>query len=308
MLFAQVGVEARVVDWKGTCGNMTAGVAAFAVNSGLVVARDGTIPIDIYSVNSNKYIRAHVQVKQGRAISEGNYAMPGVPGTGARIDLEYFDPVGTTSGKLLPADSPIETIRLKDGRNFTVSVVDAGNVVVFCRAAEIGLRGSELPPELGSNANAMTTLEAIRSEVAMRLGLVDASEDATRISPGLPKIGVVSEPQTYKLSNGGEVAPNDVDVVSRLLSMQTPHRSYMGAGGICTAVAAIVPGTVVAEARGRHDIASSIRIGHPMGVMEVRLKAKMVGGSLVVESATLSRTARHIMDGNLHLSHAVAEK
>ena len=306
MHFAQVGVEAVVVDWKGTCGNMTAGVAAFAVDSGLVLAQDGMMVIDIYSVNSDKYVRAHLPVKDGRAVSEGGYTMPGVRGTGARIDLEYFDPAGAASGKLLPTGSPTDRIRLADGRSFTVSIVDAGNVVVFCRAAEIGLRGTELPPGLGANRAAMDTLEAIRSVVAKDLGLVSAAEDATRLSPGLPKVGFVSAPQDCKLSGGGEMKASEADVVSRLLSMQTPHRSYMGAGGICTAVAAMLDGTVVAEAC-RHITGGDVRIGHPQGIMDVQVKAKKVDGALEVESATLARTARRIMDGQIYLSHMVAE-
>jgi hypothetical protein len=44
-LFAQVLVETRHVDFTPTCGNMLAGVGPFAIEAGLVAARDGETPV-----------------------------------------------------------------------------------------------------------------------------------------------------------------------------------------------------------------------------------------------------------------------
>jgi hypothetical protein len=177
---------------------------------------------------------------------------------------------------------------------------------VFCRAAELGLRGTELPAELQDKAVIMRTLEAIRSVAAEKLGLVRSRADATRESPGLPKIGIVSAPQGYRLIGGNELPSDKVDLVARLVTMQTPHRAYMGAGGICTGVAALVEGSLVHEASmASRPKAFVVRIGHPTGVMEITLKATNTAQGLHVKSATVARTARLIMDGRVYIGGSV---
>ena len=72
----------------------------------------------------------------------------------------------------------------------------------------------------------------------------------------------------------GDLAENETDIAGRLLTMQTPHRAYMGAGAICTGVAALAPGTIVNDLAGaRMRETGVLRIGHPQGVMNVSVKA-----------------------------------
>jgi 2-methylaconitate cis-trans-isomerase PrpF len=254
--------------------------------------------VAIYSVNTRKRIIARVPVSRGRAITHGDYKIPGVHGTGARIDLEYVDPAGSFNGRLLPTGSPRDVIELEGKRKFTVSIVDAGHIVVFCNAHELGLRGTELPSELEEKSHVMATLEAIRSVAAERIGIVGSCSEATRISPAVPKIGFVSAPAAYPTMDGRLLAENDIDIVGRLLTMQTAHRAYMGAGAICTGVAALAPGTIVSDLAGpRMRETGLLRIGHPQGVMDVSVKASLQNGDLKVQSATIARTARRIMEG-----------
>jgi 2-methylaconitate cis-trans-isomerase PrpF len=298
MLFGQVSINTPLVDWGGTCGNLISAVGPFAIDQGLVRAIEPITEVAIHNLNTRKTVLARVPVQHGRAVSEGDYAIPGVPGTGARIELEFVDPAGALGGGLLPTGNPRERIELDDGRAFTVSVVDAGNPVVFCHAVELKLRGTELPSEIEARHDVMATLEAIRSFMCERLGIVGSREEATRKSPGLPKIAVVSAPTGYDTIAGRRVNVDDVDIVGRLLSMQTAHPSYMGAGAICTSAASVVKGTIVRElcaARARE--AGMIRIGHPQGVMEASVKAISNNGDVRIESATISRTARRIMEG-----------
>ena len=298
MLFGQVSVDAPLVDWGGTCGNLTAAVGPFAVDQGLVAAVEPFTQVAIYSVNTRKRVLARFPVCRGRAVYEGDFSIPGVPGTGARIELEFVEPAGAVSGRLLPTGNPRERIDLEDGRTFTVSIVDAGNPVVFCHASELGLRGTELPPEIERRPEVLATLETIRSIACERMGIVASREDATRRSPGLPKIGFVSAPAAYETSGGRRLNAREVDLVGRLLTMQTAHRSYMGAGAICTGAAAMIKGTIVNEvcSPGACD-AGTIRIGHPQGIMDVSVKVAHQNGEIKIESATISRTARRIMEG-----------
>jgi methylitaconate Delta-isomerase len=298
MLFGQVSLHSSIVDWRGTCGNLTTAVGPFAIDQGLVTAVEPVTEVAIYSVNTRKRIIARVPVSRGRAITHGDYKIPGVHGTGARIDLEYVDPAGSFNGRLLPTGSPRDVIELEGKRKFTVSIVDAGHIVVFCHAHELGLRGTELPSELEEKSHVMATLEAIRSVAAERIGIVGSCGEATRISPAVPKIGFISAPAAYPTMDGRLLAENDIDIVGRLLTMQTAHRAYMGAGAICTGVAALAPGTIVSDLAGpRMRETGLLRIGHPQGVMDVSVKATLQNGDLKVQSATIARTARRIMEG-----------
>lgn len=238
MLFAQVSIKTPVVDLGGSCGNLTAAVGPFALDHGLVRAVEPITTVRVYSVNTNKFVHAHVPTYHGRALSAGDYAIPGVLGTGARIDLEYIDPAGSFSGQILPTGNPTDVLELDDGRRFTVSIVDAANPIIFCDSGELGLMGTEVPPELEAKTDVMATLEAIRSLAAERIGVVSDRRTATAISPGLPKIGFVSAPASYTTLDGAALHADQIDIVGRLLSMQTAHRTYMGTGAVCTAAAA----------------------------------------------------------------------
>ena len=309
MLFAQVGVAAPTVDWGGNCGNMTAAVGPFAIDAGLVEAVEPVTVVRIRSANTGVLVRAHVRVRDGRVVTEGDYAIAGVPGTSSRIDLEWVTPGGSTTGRLLPTGRRRDTLVLSDGRRIDVSIVDAANPIVFCTAQAIGLTGLELPTALESRTDAMATLEEIRSIAAELLAIVPDRGVATRVSPGLPKVGFVAPRATY-LTTGGETLPaHSHDLQARLLSMQTAHRSYAGAASICTAVAAQIPGTVVHESAADSALNPDyVRIGHPAGIMDVQVTMRGLDSDPEVLSATVSRTARRLMSGTVWVPrHLVPE-
>ena len=297
MLFGQVAVAAPTVDWGGNCGNMTSAVGPFAIEAGLVPASDPITIVTIRSLNTETFVRAHVPVRGGRVCVEGDYAIAGVRGTAARIDLEWLEPGGTTTGKLLPTGNARDEFVLSGGRRIDVSIVDAANPMVFCTAASLGLTGTELPAALESNTKALQLLEEIRSTAAEVLGI--ASRDtATKVSPGLPKVAFVAPPAPYQTTAGETLTADTHDFQGRYLTMQTPHRAYAGGGAICTGAAALIPGTVVNECvpGGRLD-PELLRIGHPAGIMDVRVKMRGLGAEWHVLSATVARTARRIMSG-----------
>lgn len=298
MTFAQVAVTAATVDWGGNCGNMTTAVGPFAIECGLVPALEPVTVVRIRSVNTGLLVRAHVPVRNGRVSTQGDYSLAGVPGTAARIDLEWLNPGGSVTGRLLPTGRSGDRFVLADGRQIEVSVVDSGNPVVFCEASALGATGTELPAQLEAQPAVMQTFEEIRSIAAELIGIVPDRTVATERSPGLPKVAFVAPCAAYKTINGEVITVGAHDLHARLLSMQTAHRSYAGAAAISTAVAALLPGTIVnACARRNPDHPNIVRIAHPAGVMEVEVDLQTCGSEPCVRSAKLGRTARRIMSG-----------
>ncbi len=307
MLFAQVGVAVATVDWGGNCGNMTSAVGPFAIDSGLVPVVEPVTTVRIRSVNTGSLVHAHVLVRDGRVLTEGDSVIAGVPGTAAGIDLEWLEPGGSTTGRLLPTGRPRDRFVLSGGREIDVSIVDAANPTVFCAASAVGLTGTELPAALESAREAMQWLEEIRSIAAEVLAIVPDRAAATRVSPGLPKVAFVASRAAYRTTAGDTLAAETHDLHARLLSMQTAHRSYAGAGSICTAVAARLPGSVVHEcATAAADQPELVRIGHPAGVMAVRVRMRGTDSDPEVLSATVSRTAHRIMSGAVWVPASLA--
>jgi hypothetical protein len=263
-----------------------------------VAAVEPITVVRIRSLNTGISVRAHVPVRDGRPLTDGDYAIAGVPGTASRIDLEWLNPGGSTTGRVLPTGRARDRFVLADGRQVDVSLVDAGNPVVFCAAEALGLGGTELPAEIEASTAAMQTAEEIRSIAGEVLGIVPNRSVATRVSPGLPKVAFVAPRAAYRTSAGEVHSADTHDLQARLFSMQTAHRSYAGTGGICTSAAARIPGTVVhACLAGVIGDPTRVRIAHPAGVMEVGVSMGGDEAQPQVLSATVPRTARRIMSG-----------
>ena len=303
--FAQVDIKSPLVDWGGNCGNISSAVGPFAIDSGLVPATEGETVVRIHNTNTGKIIIAHVPVRDGRTLRHGDYAIPGVPGTGARVDLEFTDPAGSVTGKLLPTGHRVDEITLADGRNVRVSLVDSGNPCVFVLATEVGATATESPTEIEENAALSDTLEEIRAIAAERMGIVPSRDVALSKSPGLPKVAMIAPPAQYAATTGETVRADDVDLVVRSMSMQTAHRSLQVTGAICIGAAAATAGTLVHEvtrpATERPD-PDQIRIGNPYGVMDVLVSWHEANGEVVIDGVRIGRTARHILDGNVWVS------
>jgi methylitaconate Delta-isomerase len=300
--FAQVSVTAALVDWGGNCGNISSAVGPYAIDAGHVAVTGDLTRVRIHNTNTGQIIVAQVPTRDGRALVEGDYSIPGVPGTGARILLEFTEPAGSTTGRLLPTGRPRETLTLASGRSVTASIVDAANPIVFLLADELGLTGTELPAELEANTAVTDVLEEARDMVAEMIGVVDDRSVATATSPGLPKVGFVGRPAAYTTTTGEYLESSTSDLSGRLMSMQTAHRSYMATGAICTAAAAFIPGTVVHQVARPSDERpepDTIRIANPYGVMEAVARVDDSEEPIHVLGVAIGRTARHILDGRV---------
>ncbi|AUV80814.1 protein FldA [Salinigranum rubrum] len=296
--FGGVGIENPVIEWGGNCGNLTAAVGGFAVLENLVEATEPVTTVRLYNTNADALVEQEVPVSNGEPDVYGDYAIDGVPGTGARVDSHFIDPAGGVLDALLPTGNAVDTITV-DGDDIDVSIVDVTNVVAFVRAADIGLDGTELPAELESDPAIMDRLERIRGQVCVELGLVDAPEDALYEYPIFPHIAFVSEPQSYECSVDKTVDESDIDITARVISMQSPHHAYAMTSGLCLGAAVRLPGTIPNEFVRNPD-AEWTTLGHPKGTMSVGATVTLDGDDPTVERVSIGRTLRPIMWGSVY--------
>ncbi len=297
--FVQVAIAAAQIGIGGNCGNMLAAVGPFAILRGLVPASEPETVVRIYTTNTGQVVTARIPVADGVPMIEGDCRIPGVPGCGARIGLDFGDCAGAVSGRLLPTGRPRDEIEIA-GQSATVSLVDAATPFVFVRAADIGARGCESAVEISADAALQQRLELVRGWAATVLGLAPTAEGARAASPNVPRVIMVSAPQDYASPEAGAVKAGDADLCVRQMSMQRPHKALAVTGSVCTAVAAAVEGTVVAECAAS-QCGDEYRLGHPGGVLRVRARVRRKDdGGYRIEGAEIERTARLIMAGTLY--------
>jgi 2-methylaconitate isomerase len=283
--FAQVDVKSPVVEYDGNCGNCSSAIGPFAIDEGLVPAREGETLVRIHNTNTRKLILAHVPVRDGEAAVDGDFELAGVAGRGARIALDFIEPGGAGTGRLLPTGRPCDVIA-----GVEASCVDATNPLVFVRARDVGLTAAETPPAVDANADVMARLEKIRVEAAMRMGLPP--------SASAPKIAFVAAPTDYVALDGLRHGAGEYDVLARAISMGNCHRAFPLTSAMCLAVAARIEGTVVHEAsRPRGTRSNNIRLGHASGVLPLDAAVAIRDGSAWAERVTVYRTARRLMEG-----------
>ena len=302
--FGQVSITRSFIDYKGNCGNISAGVGPFSIEKGLVQATSPTTTVRIHMTNSGCILRAEVPTIDGHAAVAGNLAIDGCPGTGACITLDWSDTAGAFTDKLLPTGSPRDIFEI-DGHQYEVSLVDCANPLVFIKASSLHMKGTESAQEIEQNAELMALIEKIRSKAAVIFGLVENECDAAEQSPYNPFFCIISASADYTAMNGRIVRKNDIDIVSRLLFMHQVHKTHPGTGTVCLGAAARIPGTLVydllqPEARER----LVIRIGHPSGIIPVEAKAEKTETGYVIQRAAIYRTARAIMEGNVYVKNS----
>jgi 2-methylaconitate cis-trans-isomerase PrpF/tripartite-type tricarboxylate transporter receptor subunit TctC len=276
-LFAQVGVGQKSVDTRPNCGNMLSGVAPFAIEQGLVQARDGETTVRVFNVNTRSRIDVTVLTPGGRVEYDGETGIDGVAGTAAPIRLEFLDAWGAMTGKLFPTGNRIDLI---DGLEATC--IDAAMPLVMLRARDLGLTGSEPPAVLDADRDLLARLETIRLTAGRAMGLGEVSNSV------VPKPVIVSD-------------GNDTDsITSRYFTPRRCHASHAVTGAIGVATAFALPGTV-ASTEPRKEGAHRIAVLHPQGRIEVDVAVRSTGPEAAVDRAALVRTARKIFQGELHI-------
>ncbi len=298
--FGQVSIKEPRVEFNSNCGNISSAVGPFAIDNGLVQAIEPITTVRIHLKNLGKILTAEVPVKDGKSAVEGMFEIDGVPGTGAQIALDWSSVVGGKTGTLLPTGNAQDIIK-HNGREYHVSIVDAGSITVFVPAEDLGITGIETPQEIDGNKKLVDLLEAVRGKACQLIGMVKDWREAKEKTYYLPFIVIISKPQDYTCFTGKRMKAEDIDLVARLSTMGMINKTYAGSGTVCTGAAARIKGSVVYEAlteKSKNN--STIQIGHSAGKIPVTAEATIdKDGNTVMQKIMIFRTARIIMEGHV---------
>ena len=299
--FAQVLIDKARVDYNSNCGNMSSAIGPFAVDEGLVPKpRDGEAVVRIHNTNTKKIIVARFGMDGDEAAVSGDMALDGVGGTGAPIRLEFMEPGGAKTGKLLPTGRAADMLDVPGLGRVPASMVDAANPCVFVPAEAIGATATELPTEIEQNSQLLSKLEAIRRAASVAMGIAPDVETAGSLS--VPIVAFVAPPVAMSVLSGRKLAPADMDIAVRMMSNGQAHRATPLTGALCLAVATRIPGSIANEmARRLPEGASQIRIAHASGLIVVDAKVDQAkgGGQPHAEYAAVYRTARRLFEGSV---------
>ena len=297
--FGQVAIDKDFMDWSGNCGNLSSAVGPFAIHEGLVdnVPQNGVCCVRIWQANIKKTILCYVTMVDGQVKEMGDYYIDGVAFPAEEILLEFAEPVDP-SEELFPTGNLVDDLEVPGIGTFKATMITAGIPTIFLNAADIGYKGTELQADINSDAEALARFEKIRSYGALKMGLIsDLKEAETR--QHTPKIAFVSPKSDFTTSSGKEVKASEIDLHVRALSMQKLHHAMMGTASVAIGVAACIPGTLVNIAAGGGE-KTAVEFGHPSGTLKVGAVIKKENGKYIVDKATMSRSARIIMKGEVY--------
>ncbi|AMD44203.1 2-methylaconitate cis-trans isomerase PrpF [Bordetella holmesii] len=303
-LFGQVSIDQPFVDWSGNCGNLSAAVGPFAITNGLVdaerVPANGVAVVRIWQANIGKTIVAHVPMTDGAVQETGDFELDGVTFPAAEIQLEFMNPADDgDGGSMFPTGNVVDELDVPGVGRLRATMINSGIPTIFLEADALGYDGTELQDAINGDPSALARFETIRAHGALRMGLITRIEDAAT-RQHTPKVAFVAPPKAYAASSGKQIARSDIDVLVRALSMGKLHHAMMGTASVAIATAAAVPGTLVnlAAGGGQRD---TVCFGHPSGTLRVGAQAESIDGEWTVTKAIMSRSARTLMDGYVHL-------
>lgn len=279
--FAAVGVKDDEVDYSGNCGNMSSAVGPFAVNSKICrIPSTATVAkVRIHNTNTGKIIHATFPVDDGEAAASGDFSIDGVSGTAAGVQLDFIDPAGAKTGKLLPTGNAVDEF---DG--ILATCVDVGNPNCFVRAKDLQVDGGLSADEIEQHPDLLQRLEPIRRQAAVKMGVAESIE---KVPGSIPKICMVSEASSA----------DKFDVRLRAISVGQPHKAVPITVALSTAAAANIPGSVVKQCTSRDRVdPAGITVGHASGKLMVGAKFDDTGH---LNYGTVFRTASRLMEGTV---------
>ncbi|NSX08737.1 2-methylaconitate cis-trans isomerase PrpF [Pseudomonas lini] len=301
-LFGQVSIDKPFVDWSGNCGNLSAAVGSFAVSNGLVDASripfNGVAVVRVWQANIGKTIIAHVPITDGEVQETGDFELDGVTFPAAEVQLEFMDPAAEEEGgggSMFPTGNLVDDLEVPGVGTLKATLINAGIPTIFINAEDIGYTGTELQGAINGDLKALAMFETIRAYGALRMGLIQHLDEATK-RQHTPKVAFVAKPADYIASSGKAIAATDIDLLVRALSMGKLHHAMMGTAAVAIGTAAAISGTLVNLAAGGIE-RNAVRFGHPSGTLRVGAEASKVNGEWTVNKAIMSRSARVLMEG-----------
>jgi probable AcnD-accessory protein PrpF len=304
--FGAVSIDAAVIDWTGNCGNLTAAVAPFAIEAGLVPAPAGNrAVVRLWQAGTAKRIIATVPISDGQIVEEGDFRLDGVAFPAPEIGLEFQDPAaGGGAEALFPTGRTLQVLEVPWVGTVAVTLINAGNPTIFVAAEALGLKGTEMQKEVNNNQALLMWVEELRAQAAVAMGLAATTAEATLRRPHTPKVMYVAKAQSYRAADGRQVSADSVDLLVRTFSMGVLHHAIPGTGAVAVAAAAAIPGTVVSRivSAGRDG---RVRLGHPSGILEVGAEVSADENHWAVSWVRLSRSARRLMEGRVYIPSSV---
>lgn len=298
-LFGQVGTVAPEVDFNLNCGNLTAAVGVYAIEQGLVRPEEGRTLVRVHNLNTDRLVHVRVPVSGGKVQTKGDLAIGGVPGTGARIELDFSRAVGAITGKLLPFGEAQTQLEVPGLGNIAVSVVDGANLVIYAHASAFGLAGTEDPQRIDGDADLKSRMDLVRKEVAYRLGMADYWN--SRSAPSTPMLVLLQRPSDYRTCTDGElIAATSHDLLCRQYASGSASKTLAGTITATTGIACNIPGTIPAELSTRSPD-RPLAFGHPSGLIHVEASVTKHEDAWHVERAEILRTARRLAEGRAYL-------
>ena len=294
--FIQIAVDQPIAEWNNNCGNLSGAVGPYAVQEGIIKPKEGENKIRIYQVNTDKIIHSTFNVRDGKPEIEGDYTIAGVYGESSKVRLDYLEPGGSGTGKLLPTGNVIDEIEIDGFGKIKVSVVDAATPLIYIQAEDLGLKGTESPDELDGNAEKMEIIQKIRRKCAFMTGLSKSEHEAPM---NTPRIGIVTSPKDYVSLDKSNIKGDDQDITVRMFSMGKTHKAIMGTAGVNIGVAAAIEGTIPNLIKRKDSNPLELRAGNPSGVMTAGAVIEQVDGKPHAKSAIMYRTFRPLMRGEV---------
>jgi probable AcnD-accessory protein PrpF len=301
-LFGQVAIDKPFVDWSGNCGNLSAAVGPFAIAAGLVdparVPHDGVAVVRIWQANIGKTILAHVPMTAGQVQETGDFELDGVTFPAAEVQLEFMDPAAEEEGgggAMFPTGNLVDELDVPGVGVLRATLINAGIPTIFVEAGALGYDGTELQDAINGDPRALAVFETIRAHGALRMGLIASIDEAGK-RQHTPKVAFVAKAAGYVSSSGRQVVAGEIDLLVRALSMGKLHHAMMGTAAVAIGTAAAIPGTLVNLAAGGGE-RSAVRFGHPSGTLRVGAEAVLEDGQWRVAKASMSRSARVLMEG-----------
>jgi probable AcnD-accessory protein PrpF len=298
-LFGQVSIDKPFVDWSGNCGNLSAAVGPYAIANNLVdpsrIPDNGVVEVRIWQANIKKTIIAHVPITDGMPQETGDFELDGVTFPAAEVQVDFMDPADDDGGSMFPTGNLVDDLEVPGVGTLKATLINAGIPTIFLNADAIGYLGTELQDDINNDDAALAKFETIRAYGAVKMGLISHIDEALS-RQHTPKVAFVAPAADYTASSGKQITSADIDLLVRALSMGKLHHAMMGTAAVAIGAAAAVPGTLVNLAAGGGELVA-VRFGHPSGTLRVGAQAVQKEGDWSVTKASMSRSARTLMEG-----------
>ncbi len=272
-LFYQITPDLDTINTKANCGNFLAAVPFYAIYKGLMPYKNsGITEVKIFNINTGQIIHAKVLTDKKGLITKGDTIISGVSGGFSQIELEFFNIVGSTTGKLFPTGDKMNKID-----DIRCSIVDVSVPMVIIDGTDLGV-DAKTKTEFLKSLDFTARLQDIRRKASRLFGFNDV------VNSVIPKISILCE------------STKDA-IKSFYYDPFTLHDSHAITGAMCLASACLLEGTVANKICKLYPKsgANKVTIDHISGVIDVVIDFD--SASSLIHSASFISTASILMDG-----------